>query len=722
MPELYQDPARSVEERVEDLLARMTLEEKVGQMIQAHGGREPEKALREMHVGSFLHVIGEEAVALQRQAAESRLGIPLIFGIDAIHGHAFWPAATVFPTQLTMSCAWNPAIMEEIGRITALEASYTGMHWTFSPVLCLARDLRWGRIDETFGEDPTLIGVLGAALVRGYQGKDLSAPHSILACAKHYAGYPAARGGRDAAETDLTRRGLLSTYLPPFQAAAEAGCGSFMTGYQVIDGVPCTANRWLLTEVLKEAWGFDGFVVTDWDNVARMHREQKVCATMEEAAQLAAESGNDMIMTTPAFYQAAVDLVKSGRLDEAVIDRAVRRILRVKFKLGLFDHKRYPDLAGGQAAIGCDAHRKVALEAAYQSVVLLKNTDNLLPLDADRVKRVAVIGPNADDPVAQLGDWVSWSGQLGEHARPRQRESIVTVLDGLRNRLGGDRVTYARGCDVVDPDLSELDEAAALARQAAVAVVVLGDNLQIAGEGRDRANLDLSGGQQELLEAVYATGTPMVLVLINSKPLTIPWAVAHIPAIVQAGNPGLEGGTAVAGVLFGDRDPSGKLTLSWPYHVGQQPVYYNQMPGWHADRYADMPVDPLFAFGYGLSYTSFAYRNLALDKTELKKGETLRVSVEVTNTGARAGTEIVQLYINDVYSSVTTPVKELKAFARVELLPGETQTVCLRVAIDQLALVNQNLASVVEPGEFEMMVGPSSRDEDLLKGLFKVGQ
>ncbi len=720
--EIYQNPACPVPERVDDLLARMTLEDKVGQMIQADGRHEPDKTLHEMHVGSFLHVIGQEAVALQKQAAQIGLGIPLIFGIDAIHGHAFWPTATVFPTQLNMSCAWNPSLMEQIGRITAIEAAYTGMHWTFSPVLCLARDLRWGRIDETFGEDPYLVGVLGAALVRGYQGNDLSAAHSILACAKHYAGYPAARGGRDAAETDLTRRGLLSTYLPPFQAAVEAGCGSFMTAYEAIDGLPCTANRWLLDQVLKKEWGFDGFVVTDWDNVARMCREQKVCATLEQAAQRAAEAGNDMIMTTPAFYQAAINLVRSGQLDEAVIDWAVRRILTIKFRLGLFDHKRYPDLEGGQTVIGCAAHRQVALEAAYQSMVLLQNSDHLLPLNTDKIKRIAVIGPNADDPAAQLGDWVSWSGQLGERAKPRARESVVTVLDGIRRRAdaGGIGVEYARGCDVIDPDESDIPAAVELARQSDLAVVVLGDNLQITGEGRDRANLDLSGGQQKLLEAVYAAGTPVVLVLVNSKPLTIPWAVAHILAIVQAGNPGLEGGTALAGILFGDRNPSGRLTLSWPYHVGQQPVYYNQEPGWHAIRYADMPPDPLFAFGYGLSYTNFAYSHLETSPQIVQPNQDLCVSVDVTNTGGRDGVEIVQLYINDVYSSVTTPTKELKAFARVELAAGETKTVSLCVPFAALSLVNQNLERVVEPGEFEVMVGGSLRDQDLLQGTFYV--
>lgn len=721
MTVVYQDPSRSINERVEDLLSRMTVEEKVGQMCQMDGRRDPEKWVREKHFGSLLHVLGEASQELQKVAEQTRLGIPILFGIDAIHGHAFCPTATVFPTQLGLSCSWSPDLVEEIGRITALEASYTGMHWTFSPVLGTARDLRWGRIDETFGEDPYLVGVLGAALIRGYQGHDLADPHTILACAKHYAGYPGTRGGRDASEADITQRNMLSTFLPPFREAALAGCATFMTAYQSIDGVPCTANRWLLWDVLKEDWGFEGFVVTDWDNVGRMHTEQRVYATMKEAVRAAAESGNDMIMTTPVFYDLAVELVREGKLDVAHVDEACRRVLRLKFRLGLFDENRYVALEEGGQVIGCAAHRRAALESACQSIVLLKNEGDLLPLSAD-LQRIAVIGPNADDVRAQLGDWVSWSGQLGEHAGARARESVVTVLDGIRARVGpGCQVSYAMGCDVLDPDTEDIDSATQLAKQVDVVIVVVGDNLSLNGETHDRANLDLSGRQQDLLEALRSTGTPMVVVLINGKPLSIPWIARHVPAVVEAWNPGLEGGTAVAGVLFGDRNPSGRLTLSFPYHVGQQPVYYDQVPGWHGDqKYVDMPREPLYAFGYGLSYTTFVYADLRLKAKVLARGEPIRASVDVKNTGPRAGSETVQLYINDVYSSVTTPAKELKAFVRVDLSPGERRTVVLEVPYEALALVNCDLERVVERGEFEVMVGSSSRDQDLLKVTVEV--
>ncbi len=725
MPTIYQGSQYPTEDRVEDLLGRMTIEEKIGQMCQVDGRFDPVKLLNEKHIGSFLHIVGEETVELQKAAAQTRLGIPLIFGIDAIHGHAFWPDATVFPTQLALSCSWNPSLIEEVGQITAREAAATGMHWTFSPVLGTARDLRWGRIDETFGEDPYLIGVLGSALIKGYQGQSLSDSDTILACPKHYAGYPGSQGGRDSYEAELTCRSLLSLYLKPFQEAVKAGCATIMTGYQTIDGLPCTANHWLLTEVLKETWGFDGFVVTDWNNIGRMHTEQMVCATIKEASQLAVDAGNDMMMSTPEFYDAALQLIDEGKLDTAAIDEACRRILRLKFELGLFDDNRYPDLDKGPVIINCAEHRAASLEAAVQSIVLLKNEGDLLPLN-DTIRRIAVIGPNADDIVSQLGDWSSIdtleAAMNGEkYIQSTTHADTVTVLAGIRNRVGADcRVDYARGCDMYDPDPSGIGEAVELARQAEVAIVVVGDTLAQNGEVRDRANLDLSGGQQQLVEAVYATGTPVVVVLINGKPLSIPWIAENIPAVLEAWNPGSEGGSAVASILFGDVNPGGKLSISFPYHVGQQPVYYNQIPGWHASSYVDMPSDSLYAFGYGLSYTTFAYSNLSLGAKELGESETLQVKIDVENTGQRTGTEIVQLYINDVYSSVTTPIKELKAFQRVELNPGEKQTVTLTVAYDQLALVNQALEIVVEPGEFEVMVGSSSRAEDLLKATFTV--
>jgi beta-glucosidase len=700
----------------------MTLAEKAGQMCQMNGRDDAETWLREHHVGSFLHMLGEETNALQRLAAETRLGIPLIFGIDAIHGHAFWPTSTVFPTQLALSCTWNPELVEEVGRITAREAAHTGVHWTFSPVLGVARDLRWGRIGETFGEDPYLVSVMGSALVRGYQGETLSAPDAIAACGKHYAGYSGTQGGRDSSEAVLSERAMRSTYLPPFQAAVEAGCATLMAGYHAIDGIPCSANRWLLRDVLRDEWGFDGFVVSDWKNVEHMRDEQRVSPDLRDAALRLVLAGNDVAMNTPGFTELVIDLVEQGDLDETLIDEAVRNVLRLKFKLGLFDENRYADLEKGVELMGCAAHRAVALESARQSVVLLKNEGEVLPLDGD-VRRLAVIGPNADDPQAQLGDWVLWSGQLGEAGLPdRARESVITVLDGIRARAG-DRcsVDYARGCDVIDPAADGIPEAAALADAADVAIVVVGDILEQIGETKDRANLDLSGGQQALLEAIHATGTPMVVVLVSSKPLTIPWIAEHAQALLAAWNPGLEGGTAVAEILFGDRNPSGKLTISFPHHVGQQPVTYNLIPGWHGEaKYVDMPREPLFPFGYGLSYTRFAYSNLQLAPDVMTEGDTLRVAVDVENVGDRPGVEIVQLYVNDRFSSVTTPLKELKGFARVELTPGERRTVELELPYDQLALVNAELETVVEPGTFEVMIGGSSRDEDLLRDSFDV--
>lgn len=717
---IYKDSTQPIDARVEDLMSRMTLAEKVGQMIQVNGSRpDAEEWVAKKFIGSFLHVIGARSVELQSLAEKTRLGIPIIFGIDAIHGHALYSGATIFPTQLGMSSSWNSDLVEETGRITAREMAATGMHWTFSPVLCIARDLRWGRIDETFGEDPYLIGELASAIIRGYQGKDFSAPESVLACAKHFAAYSAADGGRDAGEVNVSQRQMRAFYLPAFEAAARAGCATYMAGYQAIDGVPCSANSWLLRKILKGDWRFPGFVVTDYHNAGHMVSEQFTTENIEEASKIAIEAGNDMIMATGDFFEAAQKLVAAGRVDAALIDAAVRRILRLKFALGLFDHKRYADLDAGKKVIGCAEHRAAALDAAYQSMVLLKNENNLLPLSDKKVKRIAVIGPNADDMVAQLGDWVSYGEDASQPPHPR--ENVVTILDGLKKRApAGCRVVYAKGCEAVDPRLDQIGEAVEAARGSDVAIVVVGDTKVLHGEWRDRANLDLSGGQQKLLEAVKETGVPMVVVLVNSKPLSIPWVAANADAILEAWNPGMEGGAAVAGLLFGDRAPAGRLTISFPHHVGQQPVYYNQMPGWHGGKYVDMPGEPLYAFGYGLTYTTFACSNLIVANAKLVKGEALKVEVDVENTGAVKATEVVQLYVNDLVSSVTTPVKELKAFARVELKPGQKKTVKLKVPFKSLSLVNAKCKRLVEPGQFDLMVGGSSRDADLLKARFEV--
>ncbi len=591
-PPPYQDPNLPADRRIDDLIGRMTIEEKVGQMCQHDGRKDAERLLEEQHPGSFLFVLGEDALALQKLAARTRLGIPLLFGMDAIHGHALWPGATVLPSQLAMSSSWDPEMVQEAGRITAKEAAATGAHWTFSPVCDIARDTRWGRVDETFGEDPYLAGELIAAIVRGYQGEDPRDPDHVMACAKHYAGYCETQGGRDASEADLSHRKLLSYLLPPYRAAVRAGCATMMTAYQAIDGVPCTLSRWLLTEVLREQWGFGGFVVTDWDNVGRLRWGMRICRTLEEAAAGAVRAGNDMIMSTPGFYAAALNAVRAGDLPEEQVEQAVRRILRIKFERGLFDEHRYPDLKRARTVLRCAEHRAFALECACRSLVLLKNERAVLPLNAKTLKRIAVIGPNADDVSAQLGDWtLGGRDDHGEGGHPRQNTS--TVLDGIRARAGaGCRVDYARGCSVTDPLDENLGEAVELALQSDLAVVVLGDDVSLNGEGRDRAVLEWTGIQNQLLQAVLATGTPVVLVIISGKPLCIGWSVETVPAVLAAWNPGCAGGEAVAAVLFGDRSPEGRLSITWPVHAGQLPVYYNQLPGWHADRYADLTARP----------------------------------------------------------------------------------------------------------------------------------
>jgi beta-glucosidase len=713
---------RESDKRVADLLAVMTLEEKIGQMVQVNVHHEPEKWIREHQVGSFLHAMGECTDELQRIAThETRLGIPLLFGVDAIHGHGFWYGATVFPTQLGQSCSWNTALVEEIGRITARDVRATGVHWVFSPVLCIARDMRWGRLGETFGEDPWLIGELGAALVRGLQGGDGGAPDRVIACAKHFAGYSETQGGRDSSEADLSRRKLASFFLPPFERAAREGCATFMIGYQAIDGLACTANRWLLTEKLKGEWGFEGIALTDWDNVGKMVTYMKTHATIREAAIAAIKAGSDMIMATPAFLEAAIEAVGEGDVEEEAVDEAVRRILRIKFALGLFDEQRFSGVAERVTRdIGKAEDLEVAYEAACQSIVLVENHGTLLPL-AESVTSIAVVGPVADDTVALLGDWAVGSGQNGLDSGRVPRHLITTVLRGLRERIpDGCDLLHAQGCSAVEEDESRIAEAVATARGAEVVVAVVGETRGHFGECHDRAGLDLPGSQQRLLEALKATGKPLVVVLLASRPLTVPWVADNADAVLVAFNPGMRGGAALASLLFGDRNPCGKLTVSFPRAVGQQPVYYNQIPGWHTTRYVDMDAVALWPFGHGLGYTTFRYAGLSVSAGHLAPGEVLRAWVTIENTGEREGVEIVQLYVNDLVSSLTTPCKELKAFARVALAAGERQEVDLSVPYEAWAMVDTAGERVVESGEFEVMVGPSSRDNDLLRARVRV--
>lgn len=726
MKEIYKNPSCTPAERTQDLLSRMTIEEKIGQLCQVDGRFDPETWILKKHIGSLLHVTGQEPIRLQKLASETRLGIPILFGIDAIHGHAFQSGATIFPSQLAMASSWNPVLLERAASVTAAEVILTGMHWTFSPVLCLARDLRWGRVDETFGEDPYLTGILAAAMIRGYQGKELSDPYSILACAKHFAAYGETQGGRDSAEADVSERKLRSIFLPPFKEALDAGCATFMAGYNAIDGVPCSANDWLLNELLKKEWGFEGFVVTDWDNTTSLYKTQKVAPTLEKACEIVMNCGNDMIMSTPEFYDIALKLVKSGAIKMELVDEACRRILELKFKLGLFDEKRFPDSNKAASVIGCKEHRKAAFETALQSMVLLKN-NNVLPL-SESIKKIALIGPCCDDVQAQIGDWAFGARDLNRVDVPTldyhpeyDISPIVTILKGIKKRAGSSvEVLYDKGCDIQDEDIHSIERATEIAKEADIVIAVVGDTITLNGEARDRTELNLTGAQQKLLEALKETRKPLIVVLVNGKPLTIPWIEANADAILEAWNPGMEGGNAVASILFGDCNPCGKLSISFPCHVGQLPVYYNQLPGWHGGRYVEMTAEPLFAFGYGLSYTYYEYSGLELSSTELRETDELKVSVDVQNLGDREGTEIVQLYVNDIYSSVTTPVKELIGFAHVTLKPGEKKRVEITIPVASLALIDRSCRKVVEPGEFEIMIGPSSRDEDLLKAVVKV--
>lgn len=698
----------------------MTLAEKVGQLMLWDARSEDLSFINTRHAGSILHILGAKINRAMDLAAKERLGIPLLVGEDGIHGHSFWKGATIFPTQLAMAASWDAELLKKVGRVTAEEMAPTGIQWTFSPVLCLTRDLRWGRTGETFGEDPYLIGEFGAALIRGYQGKGLNDPTAVLATAKHYAGYSETQGGRDASEADISRRKLRSYFLPPFERAARGGAMTFMTGYQSMDGVPSTINHWLLTDVLKNEWGFRGVLVTDWDNVGRLVYEQKVAKTDADAAIVALRAGNDIVMTTPQFYEGALEAVRSGRLKEAEIDAPVRRLLALKFRMGLFENPRRPDLTRAAQETARPDHRAVNLQMARESLILLQN-NGVLPLDSAKVKSIAVIGPNADDDLQQLGDWSLGSPQHPPEAGKQPREKTTTALDGIRALAPtGTPVRYGRGCSIVDEDLSGIPAAVAAAQSSDVVVAVVGDNLKFIGETLSTATLELQGGQIALLDALEKTGKPMVVVLVNSKPLVLPRSAKRAAAIVEGFNSGMEGGRALAEALFGQLNPSGKLTISVPVHVGQQPVFYSQVRGQHGDRYADLTQEPLFPFGHGLSYTQYRYSNLKLASQTLTRGQAEKVSVDVENAGKREGDEIVQVYVTDVVTSATWVNKALKAFARVHLAPGEKKTVQVNLLWESFQIVNADGQTVVEPGEFEVRAGPASRDRDLLKASLQI--
>ncbi|MFD4673765.1 glycoside hydrolase family 3 N-terminal domain-containing protein [Lentzea sp. NPDC058450] len=727
----YLDATLPTAERVADLLGRMTLAEKVGQMMQLDSREDLDDHVLRKHVGSILHTSPERVLRAQDLTTQTRLRVPLLIAEDCIHGHSFYEGSTIFPTQLGMAASWDPRLVEQVARVTAVEAAATGVHWTFSPVLCISRDLRWGRVDETFGEDPVLIGELAAAMVRGYQGDGLADETAILATAKHFAGYSETQGGRDASEADLSRRKLRSWFLPPFEKVAREGCATFMLGYQTTDGVPITVNSWLLDEVLRGEWGYKGTLITDWDNVGRMVWEQKLQPDYMHAAAAAVKAGNDMIMTTPQFFDGALQAVEEGLLAESDLDRAVTRILTLKFDLGLFENPRRPDAERQRVMINHDDHVALNLQVARRSLVLLRN-DGVLPF-AQAKGKIAVVGPLADDAQTQLGDWAGSSGQADWLPNGHPREMITTVLDGLRELSSGE-VTYARGADILTlepdpegdtfpdgqprpkivqacaPDAQLIAEAVAAADDADYVVAVVGDQIELVGEGRSTATLDLIGGQIALLDALAETGKPLIVVLLASKPLVLPPSALNAAALLWVANPGMQGGRAIAEVLHGLVEPSGRLPISFAAHAGQQPTYYNQIRGQHGTRYADLTQEPAFAFGQGLSYTTVEYGDLHVETAVLRPDETVKASIALTNTGSRPSRETVQVYVSDAVTSVSWADKELKTFTQVDVAPGETVKVDLELPVSDCTIVDAAGVRVVEPGEFVLLVGPSSKD------------
>ena len=733
----------AIRQQVEALLSQMTLEEKAAQMVQVPYsvvGREESLRWAKLGAGSFLHVLGDDAREVQQTALkESRLGIPVIFGIDAIHGHGLNPDAAIFPSQLATACTWDPAVAEEMGRVTAREVATDGLHWTFSPVCCLGRDTRWGRIDETFGEDPYLSGEMTYGIVKGYQGDSLDAPDSILACAKHYIGYGEAVGARDAVDTQMTYRKMKEVFIPPFQRAVDAGCATFMTAYGSIDGHSFTADPKTMKTILRDEMGFDGFVVTDWNNCGSLMHQQFVAEDMQDAAIQSATAGNDMIMSTMEYYDAAIAAVREGKMEEAVLDDAVRHILTMKLRMNLFGK---PEKEGVPGCIGCEAHRQAAHRAARRSITMLKN-DGMLPLKA--AKKVAVIGQNANDVQGQYGDWTYLTHPNALEGRPPRRP-YVTVKEGFETLCAenGAACVYHPGCAIrpLPPEVIAMIEGPVLkdpvaenirqlsmkrrppeddipgaveaAKDADAIVLVVGDTIDQHGEYKDRANLSLSGQQMALYRALRALNIPLAVVLVSSKPLAIPEIAETADAVVIAFNGGQYGGLAVAEAMFGRFNPSGRLPISFPAHSGQLPVYYNALPGWHGGRYMDMPRTPVYAFGEGIGYAPFTYANLRFDP------ETLLATVDVTNTGGVAGDEVVQVYMHDVVASVIRPVKQLIAFTRVTLQPGEMKTVSIQLKLNDFSLVNREEKRVVEPGKFELFVGHSSKDEELLKTEFRL--
>jgi beta-glucosidase len=703
------EPA-AIESRVDALLKRMTVEEKLGQLTQFTAApADLREQIAQGRVGSVFNFGGSvNTNELQRIAVEkSRLGIPILFGHDVIHGYR-----TIFPNPLAIAATWDPASAELSARIAATEARAAGIRWTFAPMVDIARDPRWGRIAEGAGEDPFLGSAFARAYIRGFQGSDLSASDSLMACAKHYVAYGASEAGRDYNTTDLSERTLREIYLPPFEAAVEANVGSMMTGFNALNGIPVTANRWLVEEILRKEWGFDGFIVSDYQAVEQLI-PHGVAATRQEAAAKALSSGIDMNMVD-ASYALLADDVRVGRFPLAIVDQAVRRVLRAKFQLGLFDSP-YAEADGEERVFLLPEHREAAREVAEKSIVLLRNEGELLPLSKS-VETIALIGPFIEEKGEMLGSW---------HAAGRPEDVSATIARAIRDEVSPETtVLLAPGTGLLEGPDSEIERAVATARLADVVIAFLGEGGKMSGEARSRVSLAMQGRQEELLKALVATGKPVVLVVKSGRPLTIEWAAENVPAIVYGWFLGTEAGPALANVLFGDVNPSGKLPVTIPRSVGQIPIYYNHLrtgrpatENQYTSKYIDSPNEPLWPFGHGLSYTQFHYDDLTVSAESIDANGALTVSAQIENRGSRAGEEIVQFYVADPVASVSRPVRELKGFQRIALAPGEKRRVSFSVTPEMISFWKDG-GWVAESGRFNVWIAPGSQDG--LEGSFEL--
>ncbi|MDB4196415.1 glycoside hydrolase family 3 C-terminal domain-containing protein [Flavobacteriaceae bacterium] len=738
---LYLDSSKSHDDRLNDLMSRMTLEDKVYQMNQFVGldhMRKAEKDLspedlvnndaqgfykgvfstdvmkmtQEGKIGSFLHVLtAEEGNLLQELAYESRLKIPILIGIDAIHGNALFSGATVYPSPITLASTWSDEFLFDVGRQTALEMRATGSHWAFTPNIDVLRDPRWGRVGETFGEDPFMVGNLGASMINGFQLNDFTGTNKVIACAKHMIAGSEPINGLNASPMDVSLRTLKEVYLPPYKKAIDAGVYSIMAAHNELNGIPCHMNSWLMTDLFREDWGFKGFYVSDWMDIERIETLHHVASSLKEASYLAVNAGMDMHMHGVDFPEAVIELVKEGTLPISRVNEACSKILMAKFKLGLFEN-RFVDIEKIPQNIFTSDHKFTALETARKGIVLLKNS-NLLPLNkAKESKKILVTGPNANNQ-SILGDW---------HAA-QPEENVTTIYEGIKE-LG-----ESKGYDVVFHDSNEnirkisnkdIQNTLKASKEMDYVVVVVGDNSmrykwkdKTAGENMARADLNLAGKQLDLVRSLKEINNNVIVVYVNGKPISEPWIQNNIPSIIEAWEPGNLGGKAVAEIIFGDINPSGKLPLTVPRSVGQLQMIYNHKPSQYFHKYAFEKNTPLYSFGYGLSYTKFNYSKPKLLNTNFDTNSIIKVQVDVTNTGDMDGDEVVQLYIRDKVSSVTRPVKELKGYKRVHIKVGETKNVIFEITPESLAFYDIDMNFVVEPGSFNIMTGSSSHFKSL---------